>query len=102
MRSASATLVDILRSHAADQADIRAFTFLDDKGAESETLTYLELDRKARAIAARLQEHSARGAPVLLLYPPGLEFIAAFFGCLYAGALAVPAYPPRPNQFGAR
>ncbi len=102
MRFEPATLVELLRSRAADQADVRAFTFLDDKGAESETLTYLELDRKARAIAAVLQHHGARGTPVLLLYPPGLEFIAAFFGCLYAGALAVPAYPPRPNQFGAR
>src|SRR5258706_15517697 len=98
MRSEPETLVELLRSRAVDQADVRAFTFLDDKGAESETLTYLELDRKARAIAAHLQRCGARGTPVLLLYPPSLEFIAAFFGCLYAGALAVPAYPPRPNQ----
>jgi len=102
MRSEPATLVELLRSRADVQADVRAFTFLDDKGSESETLTYLELDRKARAIAAVLQRLGARGTPVLLLYPPSLEFIAAFFGCLYAGALAVPAYPPRPNQFGTR
>jgi acyl-CoA synthetase (AMP-forming)/AMP-acid ligase II len=102
MRSEPATLVELLRLRATDKADVRAFTFLDDKGAESETLTYLDLDRKARAIAARLQQCGARGTPVLLLYPPSLEFVVAFFGCLYAGALAVPAYPPRPNQFGAR
>ena len=56
------------------------------------------LDAKARAIAALLQEQQAEGQPVLLLYPAGLEYLAAFFGCLYAGAIAVPAYPPRLNH----
>src|SRR2546429_2208330 len=54
------------------------------------------------AIAFFLQRSGAGGPPVLLLYPPALEFITAFFGCLYAGARAVPVYPPRRNQFGAR
>ncbi len=61
-------------------------------------LTYGELDARARSIGALLQEHGARGERALLLYPPGLEYIAAFFGCLYAGAVAVPAYPPRLNR----
>ena len=58
-------------------------------------LSYAGLDERARAIAALLQEHGAAGERVLLLYPPGLDYIAAFFGCLYAGVVAVPAYPPR-------
>ena len=45
-----------------------------------------------------LQRLDARGKRVLLLYPLGLEYIAAFFGCFYAGAVAVPAYPPRLNR----
>ena len=45
-----------------------------------------------------LQSHSAGGERVLLLYPTGLEFIAAFFGCLYAGVIAVPVPPPNPAQ----
>ncbi|MEO0804441.1 MAG: beta-ketoacyl synthase N-terminal-like domain-containing protein, partial [Cyanobacteria bacterium J06642_2] len=53
------------------------------------------LDCRARAIATQLQSEQVRGARVLLLYPSGLDYIAAFFGCLYAGAIAVPAYPPR-------
>ena len=61
-------------------------------------LTRGELDRRARALAARLQARGLAGRRALLLYPPGLEFIAAFFGCLYAGVVAVPAYPPRPNR----
>ena len=72
--------------------------FLADGEAEGERLTYAGLDALARAIAARLRESLAPGDRALLLYPPGLEFIAAFFGCLYAGVIAVPAYPPRPKD----
>jgi 8-amino-7-oxononanoate synthase len=61
-------------------------------------LTYRELDRQARAIGAWLESHDLVGERALLLYPAGLEFIAAFFGCLYAGVVAVPVYPPRRNR----
>ncbi|HWW76877.1 MAG TPA: fatty acyl-AMP ligase, partial [Pyrinomonadaceae bacterium] len=61
-------------------------------------LTYGELERRARAIGVWLQDAGAGGQRVMLLYPPSLEYIAAFFGCLYAGAVAVPVYPPRRNQ----
>src|SRR5690606_14436330 len=57
-------------------------------------LTYADLDRRARAIAARLQSMNLAGERALLLYPPGFDYIEAFFGCLYAGVIAVPAYPP--------
>jgi amino acid adenylation domain-containing protein/non-ribosomal peptide synthase protein (TIGR01720 family) len=61
-------------------------------------ITYAELDWQARAIGALLQSADVvAGERVLLLYPPGLEYIAAFFGCLYAGTIAVPCYPPRLN-----
>lgn len=96
------TLVELLRRRALHTPDHLAYTFLNDRGVEAESLTYQELDKRARAIASVLQRRGARGTPVLLLYPPGSEFIAAFFGCLYAGALAVPVYPPRRNQSMAR
>lgn len=89
------TLVELLRWRATQQPDQRAYTFLLDGETEGQSWTYSELDRQARAIGALLQRYRARGERVLLLYPPGLEFIAAFFGCLYASAIAVPAYPPR-------
>ncbi|MDX6694359.1 MAG: hypothetical protein QOF02_1962 [Blastocatellia bacterium] len=91
------TLVDALRRRAARQPERRAYTFLLDGGAEELTLSYGELDFRARAIAAVLQSFKAEGARVLLLYPAGLDYIAAFFGALYAGAVAVPLYPPRQN-----
>jgi amino acid adenylation domain-containing protein len=92
------TLIDLLRWRARYQADCVAYTFLADGEAEESQLTYAELDERARAIAATLQSVGATGERVLLLYPPGLEFIAAFFGCLYAGAVAVPTYAPRPRR----
>jgi natural product biosynthesis luciferase-like monooxygenase protein/amino acid adenylation domain-containing protein len=76
----------------------KAYTFLTDGEREEAHLTFAELDRQARAIASLLQVAQADGQPVLLLYQPGLEYLAAFFGCLYAGAIAVPAYPPRLNH----
>src|SRR4028118_2409102 len=92
------TLVEILQSKTLYQPDKKAFTFLLDGEAEETSITYRELDLQARAIATRLQDLGASGERALLIYPPGLEFIAAFFGCLYAGVVAVPAYPPRRNQ----
>jgi amino acid adenylation domain-containing protein len=92
------SLVEILRYRAFHQAEKRAYTFLVDGEADAVHLTYRELDRQARAIATWLQSRGATGERVLLLYPPGLEYVAAFFGCLYAGSVAVPAYPPRLNR----
>ncbi|MEW6495755.1 MAG: fatty acyl-AMP ligase [Cyanobacteriota bacterium] len=92
------TLVDLLSYRAQHQSDQTAYTFLQDGETPSITLTYQELDQQARAIASQLQIINATGSRALLLYPPGLDFIAAFFGCLYAGVVAVPAYPPRRNQ----
>jgi natural product biosynthesis luciferase-like monooxygenase protein/amino acid adenylation domain-containing protein/non-ribosomal peptide synthase protein (TIGR01720 family) len=91
-------LVELLHRRAIHQPDRLAYTFLVDGEAEEVCLTYLEVDRQARAIAARLMDGGAVGERALLLYPPGLEFITAFLGCLYAGVVAVPVYPPRRNQ----
>ena len=93
------TLVDLLRRRAAGEPDSALFRFLPDgeDGVEA-TLTPGELDLRARALATRLQELGLTGGRALLLYPPGLEFIAAFFGCLYAGVVAVAAHLPRLNR----
>lgn len=92
------TLVELLRWRAEVQPERRAYTFLTDGETNEVHLTYGELERRARAICAVLQSHEAEGERALLLYPPGLEYIAAFFGCLYAGTIAVPAYPPHQNR----
>lgn len=96
------TLVDLLRQRADAQPDRCAYTFLIDGENKEAHITYAELDHDARSIAAHLASHGARGERALLLYPPGLEFGAAFFGCLYAGAIPVPVKPPRRNSSAAR
>ena len=90
------TLVDVAGWRARTQADERIFTFLVEGEYEGGHLTYRELDGRSRAIAAELQARNAQGERVLLLFSPGLDYVAAVFGCFYAGALAVPAYPPDP------
>src|SRR5689334_6813669 len=92
------TIDGLLRRRAVQSPTQIAYTFLGTEGEEQVSLTYKELDRQARVIAAYLRFLDVTGKRVLLLYPPGLDYICAFFGCLYAGAVAVPAYPPRPNQ----
>ncbi len=88
------TLVDVARWRAAAQAEEIAFTFLVDGQSQEEHLTYAGLDRRARAVAAELQARGLAGERVLLLFHPGLDFNVALLACLYAGAVAVPVYPP--------
>lgn len=88
------TLVELLQYRSLNQPQQTAYTFLKDGEIEADSLTYQELDRRAKAIAAHLQSLGTLGERALLLYPQGLEFIAAFCGCLYAGAIAIPAPPP--------
>ncbi|MEV6279610.1 AMP-binding protein [Nocardia sp. NPDC051832] len=86
--------VDLLDTRARRSGDRTAYIFLDENGHESGSLTYRDLDRRARGIAGVLAEQFQGGDRVLLLYPAGLDYIAAFFGCLYAGVIAVPLYEP--------
>ncbi len=90
--------MELLRHRARCQPQDIAFIYLVDGEHEETHLSYLELDRQARAIGAWLESQDLAGERALLLYPAGLEFIAAFFGCLYGGVIAVPVYPPRRNR----
>lgn len=92
------TLVELLRERALQQPEQRLYTYLVDGELEGANLTLEALDRQARAIGALLQSYRASGERALLLYPAGLEFIPAFFGCLYAGVIAVPLPPPNVAQ----
>ena len=94
------SLVDILRWRAKNQPDRLAYRFLIDGESDEVLLTYKDLDRRARSIAALLQSFARPGDRALLLFPPGLDFIAAYFGCLYANIIAIPAYPPHPARPG--
>lgn len=87
------SLVDVVRLRALYSPQKISCTFLN-KELE-ETMTYEALDKQARAIAATLQARGVQpGERILLLFAPGLPLIQAFFGCLYAGCIAVPIYPP--------
>lgn len=88
------TLVELLQNRALQQPQ-QKYTFLPDGETEAGSLTYQALDALARAQAARLQALGASGERALLLFPPGLDYLATFFGCLYANVIAIPLYPPK-------
>src|SRR5438045_8993505 len=92
VKAEPSTLVEILRWRAFNQPDRLAYTFLQDGETEEVHLTYAQLDHSARAIGARLQSAGAYGERALLVYPPGLEIVAAFFGCLYGVVAAISLY----------
>ena len=94
------TFTELLRERAALHADRVAFTFVSDGDARQQRLTYGQLDERARAIAVHLRKYVKPGDRAVMLYPPGPEFIPAFFGCLYAGVAAVPTPLPHPSALG--
>src|SRR5947208_17016546 len=89
------SLVAILEHRPATQGEERALIFLTDRGAEEATLTFRELHDAANAVARRLTAAAKPGDRALLVFPPGLEFVVAFFGCLIARLIAVPMMVPR-------
>jgi len=93
----SATLADLLGRRAAEFPDRLAFVF-EELDGQSQQWTYQELDQRARAIAASLVERTKVEDRAMLVYPAGLDFIAAYFGCIYAGVLPVPATYPKPKR----
>jgi len=98
MTHSPTSLVDILRYRAKAQPNQLAYRYLVDGEYDEVVITYEELDRRARSIAALLQSSAKPGDRALLIFPAGVDFIAAFFGCLYAKVLAVPVYPPHPAR----
>ncbi len=88
------SLVQALAQRATQTPDKVALRFLADAPGEQAVLSYRDLDQCARTIAAALQARAGFGDRAVLLFPSGPDYVAAFFGCLYAGVIAVPAYPP--------
>jgi acyl-CoA synthetase (AMP-forming)/AMP-acid ligase II len=87
-------MIELLRDRAAAQSGDAAFTFLEAGEREQASLTWGQIEARSRAIGAVVAAHVEPGARVLILLPPSAEFVPAFFGVLYAGAIAIPAYPP--------
>ena len=92
------SLVDLAELRAANDAGEAAWTFLTDGESTKRAIGYKDLDGQARTIAARMLELAQPEDRALLLYAPGVDFLPAFFGCLYARIIAVPAYPPHRNR----
>ena len=92
------TLVQSLQRRAAQTPDQVALRFLAESAEHSVVLSYRDLDQRARTIASALQANAALGDRAVLLFPSGPDYVAAFFGCLYAGVIAVPAYPPESTR----
>eukprot|EP00760_Papus_ankaliazontas_P008577 PhM_4_TR13889/c1_g1_i6/m.56488 len=94
------SMYDVLRFRASKPslASKKAFVYLQGGETETVSLTYAELDMRARAVAAELQKTTKEGDRAVLLYAQTLDFVVAFFGCIYAGVIAVPSYPPHPAR----
>ena len=95
------TIHDFLADHAHSKVGEQAFTFIEDNDEKSQ-LSFNELHQKAQSIAQYLMAEYEIGSRVVLLFPPGLEYIQAFLGCLYAGVVAVPLYPPQSKKHASR
>lgn len=91
------TLIDALDYYAEKQSDKLLYTFLEN-GKEVDHITYYQFQQKAKAFAALLQLRKAKGERALLLYPQGINYLIALYGCFYAGVIAVPAYLPNINR----
>ncbi|HEX7939380.1 MAG TPA: AMP-binding protein, partial [Gemmatimonadaceae bacterium] len=92
------TLVDLLRFRVSQRPDFPVYRFLPGDRKPEQVITHRQLERRALGIATRIAEVAKPGERVLLLVPPGLDYVVAYYGCLYAGVIAVPAYPPHPRR----
>ncbi|KAF0199412.1 MAG: acyl-CoA synthetase [Bacteroidetes bacterium] len=92
------TLPEIIQARAIHTPDETAYVFLRDGDDDEERITYVELYQAATGIAGKLAGIGEKGERALMLFPPGLEFVKALYGCFFAGIIAVPAYTPRKNR----
>uniref|UniRef100_A0A8C1WIZ1 Disco-interacting protein 2 homolog Ca n=1 Tax=Cyprinus carpio TaxID=7962 RepID=A0A8C1WIZ1_CYPCA len=93
-------LSEVLQWRAQTTPDHVLFTLLSSRGTVLSSLTCLQLHKRAEKIAAMLMErgHLQDGDHVALVYPPGIDLIAAFYGCLYAGCVPITVRPPHPQN----
>ena len=88
------SVIDLLRTRADAHPGDVAYTFLDSGEVAGNTLVWAALERRSRALGSSIAARVDPGARVLIMLPPGIDFASAFFGVLYAGAIAIPTYPP--------
>ncbi|MFY0565974.1 non-ribosomal peptide synthase/polyketide synthase [Archangium lansingense] len=96
--SSTSTLLDLIEERATRLSEAPLFHFVEDSDSDNSTLSYAGLLQRAHAIGACLQQLATPGERAVLIYPPGLEYVTGFFGCMASGVIAVPAYPPDPSR----
>lgn len=96
------TIPDLLSLRAHEQPLTPVYTYLGNGRSEVDTVTYADLEKRAHALANVLLTHARPMDRVVLIYPSGLDFLTAFFGCLYARLVAVPLHSPRPGRHNDR
>jgi acyl-CoA synthetase (AMP-forming)/AMP-acid ligase II/acyl carrier protein len=96
--SGSSTYIEVVKRQVAARPDHTVYRFLNDGENESESLTYQQLETRAKAIVVKLTKHCKKNDKVLLLFQPGLSYVSSLFACFYGGFVAIPAYPPRRNR----
>ena len=100
--SQSENFVDLLTEQAVRFGDKIAMAFMDDGENVTDTVTFAQMAERARAVAAELNRRLPIGSRVLLLYPSCIDYMVGFFGCLCAGMIAVPIFPPRNSKHNVR
>jgi natural product biosynthesis luciferase-like monooxygenase protein len=96
------TIPDLLSLRACEQPNAIAYSYLDNGEDEAARISYADLEQRSLAVAELLCAYAKPGDRVVLIYPPGLEFLDAFFGCLFARIVAVPLHSPRPGRHNDR
>ncbi len=96
------SVLSALRFWAEHTPDKTCHLYLAEGEMEADRLTFATLDEDARRLGAWIQDRGLAGKPILLMQPPGLDFVRSFFGCMYGGAIAVPAFPPRSRRVDKR
>ncbi|RLD43870.1 MAG: AMP-dependent synthetase [Bacteroidetes bacterium] len=92
------TYIDVIKNRVKANPNHVVFRFLNDGINENESFSYQQLEIRSKALGTAMQEFAQKGERVLLLFPPGLSYVASLFACFYSGMIAVPAYPPRRNR----
>ncbi|MCJ8273324.1 MAG: AMP-binding protein, partial [Psychrosphaera sp.] len=92
------SIIECLYRNSIERPGETAYEFVTNLSSPTETITYLQLYNDVSGIARNLLDNVASGECVLLLYPPSIEYIKAFFACVMAGVVAVPLYPPKKNS----
>ena len=93
------TVVEVVGRHALERGNATAFSFVRGDGQPVDTLTFAQLNERVTAVAQELARAGVHpGDRVLVMYPASLDYICGLLGCLAAGAVAVPTYPPNPGR----